>query len=222
MTASVEGAHRMTGADVRAYGFRETRGLTRGYDEAEVARFVERVARELDERDSELSATREEVDHLKRRILAAEPDRITESVNVLTRAQKTADDTIARADEHSARVMTEARRFYDDARRKAAEIVDEASRQAQEMAEQAAVDHGELAAQTVYLKTLRETTRVQLEAFLMGLYDQVAREYSRAHPQAVAQATPRPQRQRNEESSVEVPNGARPGPLAGAVNTERY
>jgi DivIVA domain-containing protein len=220
MTASFEGAHRMTGADVRAYAFRETRGLARGYDEGEVQQFVESLARELDEREAELRSHKEEIDHLKRRILAAEPDRITESVNVLTRAQKTADETVARADEHSARVMTEARRFYDEARHQAAKIVDEAHRQADEMAKRAAVDHGELEAQTVYLQTLREATRTQLEAFLMGLYDHVAREYSRAHPQAVADATAGAQRPRDNQSPPDRIGAVLPQSLTAAGNRE--
>ncbi|HEY5116968.1 MAG TPA: hypothetical protein VIJ00_15710, partial [Nakamurella sp.] len=43
-------------------------------------------------------------------------------------------------------------------------------------------------AQTAYLRTLRDATRTQMEAFLEGLLDHVAEEYGRAHPIAAQAA----------------------------------
>lgn len=170
--------------------FAETRGFSRGYDEAEVDAYVSRAAQDLADRDAELDAVRQEVEHLRGRLMSGDNERVMQSLNILTRAQKTADETVGRADEHSARVMTEARTLHDEARRQAARIIDESHRQAQEVAEQAVADHGELARQTAYLQTMREVARTQMEAFLMGLYDRVAQEYGRADPRAVAEASP--------------------------------
>jgi hypothetical protein len=88
--------------------------------------------------------------------------------------------------------MAEARSLYDDARRRAAEMVEEAHRQATAAADAAASTHGELERQTAYLRTLRDVTRIQMEKFLGGLLDHVAAEYGKALPsaaEAAAQST---------------------------------
>jgi len=218
MTASFEDPRRMTAEDVRSFGFGETRGFTRGYEESDVDTFVAKVADEIDVRDREIEANHQEIEHLTRRIMAGSADRVTQSVNILSRAQKTADEAVARADEHSARVMTEARAFYDDARRQAAKIVDEAARQAEEVAELAAADHGEIARQTAYLQTMREVARTQIEAFLMGLYDRVAQEYGQAHPAAAAEATAAQERQRPRAPIIASPQSAPPPSSATPVS----
>jgi cell division septum initiation protein DivIVA len=143
---------------------------------------LEQLTRRL--RDQE-----QEVATLKRRIMEPDnQDRVLQSVDVLTKAQMTADSTVANANAYSGRVMAEARSLYDDARRRAAEMVDEAHRQATAAADVAASTHGELERQTAYLRTLRDVTRIQMEKFLGGLLDHVAAEYGKALPGAAEAA----------------------------------
>jgi DivIVA domain-containing protein len=195
--------------------FAETRGFSRGYDEGEVDAYVARVQRQLADLSRELQEVREEAQHLRDRLMRGDNERVLQSLNVLTRAQKTADETVSRADEHSARVMQEARALHDEARRQATRIVDESHRRAQEVAEQAVADHGELARQTAYLETMRDVARTQIEAFLMGLYDRVATEFGQADPRAAAEALPRTTGRVRPSAAALVRDGSDPGSVAG-------
>ena len=47
----------------------------------------------------------------------------------------------------------------------------------------------ELDQQTAYLRTLRDTSRVQIQSFLEGLLDHVTDEYGKAHPIAAEAAS---------------------------------
>jgi hypothetical protein len=129
---------------------------------------------------------------------------------------------VAQADDYSARVMSEARDLYENARRNAATLEQETEdkakgvyddalaraatleREAQDHVAQltltAATAQTELDSQTAYLRTLRDATRTQLEVFLEGLLDHVAGEYGRAHPMAAEAAnatTPQRVRENN-------------------------
>ena len=152
------------------------------------------------------------------------------AISVLTSAQQTADRTVAEADGYSARVMSEARDLYEDARRNAAVLEQEAEDKARAVYEDAssradAIEREtiakieqleltsmsaqkELDAQTAYLRTLRDATRTQMEAFLEGLLDRVAEEYGRAHPMAAAEAANR----------TAQPEGRRAGRLPARAN----
>ena len=181
----------VTAEDLRRTTFPETRGRSLGYDPAHVDAFIERCAAGLEQLTSRLREQEQEIASLKRRIMEPDnQDRVLQSLNVLTKAQLTADSTVANANAYSGRVMAEARSMYDDARRRAAEMVEEAHRQATAAADVAANTHGELERQTAYLRTLRDVTRVQMEKFLGGLLDHVAAEYGKAQPSAAEAAAP--------------------------------
>lgn len=192
MTADTDKSHqaaRLTAEDLRKTTFPETRGRSLGYDEQAVAAFVERCAASVEQLTAQVREREEEVERLRRRVIEPDnQDRVLQALSVLTKAQQTADTTVANANAYSGRVMAEARSLYDDARSKAAEMAEEAHRQAEEAADAVAAEHGEMERQTAYLRTLRDVTRTQMEKFLAGLLDHVAEEYGRAYPEAAEAA----------------------------------
>jgi DivIVA domain-containing protein len=180
---------RLTLSDLQTVRFQESKGFGRGYDEAEVDAFVARCA-------SELQRLTKRVDELEAQASTlatkgpADGYIATQSATILSVAQQTADTTVKNADEYSARVMAEARTMYDDARRKSSKMLDDAHRLAADAIDQANERHEEVERQTVYLRALRDSTKVQVETFLSGLLDHVTSEYGRALP-AAAEAVQR-------------------------------
>lgn len=206
-----------------------------GYDAQEVDTFLRRSATAVDRLNDRLTATEQqlqaataEIQQLRDRI---DKDSLTnhvqQAVSVLTTAQITADSTVAQADQYSARVMAEARDLYDDARRNSAILEQETEEKARAVFDDAlhrvtdleregnerlaqitmttAVAQQELDGQTVYLRTLRDATRVQMVTFLEGLLDHVSAEYGRANPMAADRAKATAKATLN--GSVTVPTG---------------
>jgi DivIVA domain-containing protein len=175
---------RLTLSDLQTVRFGESKGFGRGYDEAEVDAFIARCA-------SELQRLTKRVDELETQAsTSAMKGRTdgyiaTQSATILSTAQQTAEATVKNADEYSTRVMAEARTMYDDARRKSTKMLEDAHRHATEAIDQANERHEEIERQTVYLRALRDSTKVQVEIFLSGLLDHVTSEYGRALPAAV-------------------------------------
>ena len=179
----------LTLSDLQTVRFQESKGFGRGYDEAEVDAFIARCA-------SELQRLTRRVDELEAQASTlatkgpADGYIAMQSATILSVAQQTADTTVKNADEYSARVMAEARTMYDDARRKSSKMLDDAHRLATDAIDQANERHEEIERQTLYLRALRDSTKVQVETFLSGLLDHVTSEYGRALP-AAAEAVQR-------------------------------
>jgi DivIVA domain-containing protein len=217
-TSGSRAQNAVTGADLQTVTFTTSKGFGRGYDQHEVDSFVVRCAGAVDQLRAQLrdqdAYYRSEIARLQERIdRDSRSNEVAHAISVLTTAQQTADKTVAQADDYSARVMTEARDMYEDARRNAAtleqeteqkakHVYDDALRRAETLQREtdekvttltlsAVTAQQELDAQTAYLRTLRDATRTQMEAFLEGLLDHVADEYGKAHPMAAeaAQAT---------------------------------
>jgi DivIVA domain-containing protein len=163
--------------------FQETKGFGRGYDEAEVDAFIARCAIEIQRLNNQIEELEAQTKQMDARPPADERI-VLQSVSILTTAQQTADKTVKTADEYSARVMSEARATYEDARRKSTAMLDDAHQRASEAIDQANDRHEEIERQTVYLRALRDSTKVQVETFLSGLLDHVTSEYGRAIPAA--------------------------------------
>ena len=186
MTSSATGIGdgRLTLSDLQTVRFHENQRFGRGYDEAEVDAFIARCA-------SELQRLAKRVDELEAQASTfamkgpTDGQIAMQSATILSAAQQTADTTVKNADEYSARVMAEAQTMYDDARRKSTKMLDDAYRLATEAVDQANARHEEVERQTVYLRALRDSTKVQVETFLSGLLDHVTSEYGRALPAAV-------------------------------------
>jgi cell division septum initiation protein DivIVA len=218
--ATSEMAPGITGADFANVTFAPAKGFSRaGYDPREVDAFlvdsadaVNRLNERLVHTEKRLQAAAVEIEQLRSRIdRDSRSHHVEQAVSVLTTAQITADNTVARADDYSARVMAEARDFADATRRDAAILEQETEKKAQavyddalrrvadfehaneerlaQLTLSASIAQQELDGQTAYLRTLRDATRVQMEVFLEGLLDHLAEEYGRAHPMAAGAAT---------------------------------
>lgn len=186
---------RLTAANLQRVRFTPARSRGRGYDEAEVDAFVSRCANEIETLNGRIRALEEEDKRSQKSGNGRSQDDVLRSVSVLVQAQRTADTTVAQADEYSARVMAEARSLYENARRKAAEMVDEAHNKAQ----QAAAQKGEIDREATYLRTLRDVTRTQIETFLEGLLNHLSAEYGRATADA-AEVAANPDNPRGQSS----------------------
>ncbi|GAA1770785.1 DivIVA domain-containing protein [Nonomuraea bangladeshensis] len=159
----------------------------RGYSEDEVRSFLYRVAEDVAAGDKEKADLRAYIDRLKQWYkehgISAEPAApqqqalSVDAINILSRAQQTADVQIAEAEDYARRILGEARQQYEM-------ILTEAQRQAEEAADQAVGayrsrggEHGaeaeELERQIAYLRTFADVTRVQLRAVLAGLAEEV-------------------------------------------------
>lgn len=171
---------RLTAASLQQVKFAPARGRGRGYDETEVDAFVVRCAYEVEMLTRRIRALEDENRRFQEHSNGRSHDDVLRSVSVLVQAQRTADTTVAQADEYSARVMGEARTLYESARRRAIEMVDEAH----DKASQAAAERGAVDREATYLRTLRDVTRTQIETFLEGLLDHLAAEFGRATSEA--------------------------------------
>ena len=238
-TNNFRDADAVTGSDLQNVAFASSKVLGRGYDHVEVEAFVKRCADLVDrlrghlrDRDATILGLQVQVDTLQERIdRDSRSNEVANAISVLTTAQQTADKTVGQADEYSAKVMSEARDLYEDARRNAATIEQEAEAKAKHVYEvalgraesleretttkvarltlSATTAQQELESQTAYLRTLRDTTKTQMEAFLESLLDHVTDAYGQAHPMAAEAASAQnPRNVRRSNRGVGRANGS--------------
>ncbi|MBF8191747.1 DivIVA domain-containing protein [Nonomuraea sp. K274] len=195
MTGETPWAHRpsndrrrLTPDRVRTKDFSRTKLGHRGYTEDEVRTFLYRIADDMAAGDMEKADLRAEVDRLRNWYKdhgtdvvnpgAAQRTRLNvDAVNLLSRAQQTADAQIAEAEDYARRLVGQARQQYE-------QILQEAQQQAEEAATQAvdvyrssgevqSAEAEELERRIAYLRTFAEVTQVQLRAVLEGLANEV-------------------------------------------------
>lgn len=216
-TSGVPGG--ITGAELATAAFATSKGFGKGgYEPAEVDAFlsrsgdaVDRLNARLAQAEQALAQARARIQQLRDRIdRDSRSSEVEQAVGMLTTAQLTADNTIAHADEYSAKVMAEARELYETTRRNASvleqetesksrAVFEDAMRRAEaverenevrvaELTLTAEIAQEELDGQTAYLRTLRDATRTQMEKFLEGMLDHLSDQYGRAHPIAAQAA----------------------------------
>ena len=216
-TSGVPGG--ITGAELATATFATSKGFGKGgYEPADVDSFLSRSGAAVDrlnvrlaEVEQSLADAQAEIAQLRDRIdRDSRSSEVEQAISVLTTAQVTADNTIAHADEYSAKVMAEAQELYETTRRNAAvleqetesksrAVYEDALRRAEaiereneqrvaELTLTAEVAQEELDSQTAYLRTLRDATRTQMEKFLEGMLDHLSDQYGRAHPIAAQAA----------------------------------
>jgi cell division initiation protein len=174
---------------IRNQPFSRTRIGQRGVNADEVQDFLNRVAEDVAAGDKEKADLRAEIDRLRHWYADRGEDvdgtngtrgqaRLNiDAVNILSRAQQTADAQIAEAEDYARRLVAQARQQYE-------EILEEAQRRAEAAASQAvevyrsssrvqSTEAEELERRIAYLRTFTEVTQVQLRAVLDGLSDQV-------------------------------------------------
>jgi len=173
---------------VRNKTFSRTKLGQRGYSADEVRSFLYRVAEDMAASDMEKANLRAEIDRLKNWYkehghdvphpgVAQHGGLNIDAINLLSRAQQTADAQIAEAEDYARRLVAQARQQYE-------QILQEAQARAEEAATQAvdvyrstgnaqSAEAEELERRIAYLRTFAEVTQVQLRAVLEGLTNEV-------------------------------------------------
>jgi DivIVA domain-containing protein len=242
MSIDQHGERRLSPADVRSVQLPRATMMRPGYNDAEVDRFLDRVAEELARLHAEKAHLRDEVVALRDQVAGAaaiEPPS-EQAVRILATAQQTADSYVAEAEDFSRQVTADARAQYEEALRQArgnaGAIIAAAQEAAARMtagdrpqaAEAPERSTQELEEQVAYLKAFGQATRTQLRAYLEVLLADVEAEWGRAHPGAL----PQPPAQRGTPVGGSAPNvarempmddggGSRTGPGAGAARPGR-
>ncbi|MEU6710093.1 DivIVA domain-containing protein [Nonomuraea sp. NPDC046802] len=172
---------------VRNKEFSRTKLGQRGYNAEEVRAFLYRLADDVAAGDMEKADLRAEVDRLKNWYKdhgtdvaspAAQQARLSvDAVNLLSRAQQTADAQIAEAEDYARRLVAQARHQYEQILQEAQVRAEEAASQAvnvyRSSGEVQSAEAEELERRIAYLRTFAEVTQVQLRAVLEGLANEV-------------------------------------------------
>jgi cell division initiation protein len=177
----------LTPDQVRKKQFSRAKLARRGYSEEEVEAFLYRVADEMAGGDKEKADLRAEIDRLKNWYknqgadvtdpAVAQPRISIDAVNILSRAQQTADAQIAEAEDYARRLVGQARQQYEltlqEAQQRAEEAADEAVDAYRSSGAVQSAEAEELESRIAYLRTFAEVTQVQLRAVLEGLANEV-------------------------------------------------
>jgi DivIVA domain-containing protein len=199
--------NRLTPDAVQAVTFPSARLGRRGLDEEHVRAFCGQVERELVRLFNERTALADEVQRLRRRVLGLsgddaeagyrQDDAHVQAVRILSKAQQTADNYVADAQDYSRQLAQDARRRRDEilteTRKHAAVMLEEAHTEASSAAEAALVapatqpdaDRRELEAELAYLRTFSDVYRTHLHAYLDALLRNVE-EWERAEKTSLA------------------------------------
>jgi DivIVA domain-containing protein len=209
---------RLSPDDVRRVEFSRTGVLRAGYDEAQVDRFLDRVAAELARSIRERAELRDQVHALQQQVdgAAAQPQPSEQALRIIAAAQQTADAYVADAEDFSKQMTRDARAQYEEQLRQARENAGAIIQAAQEAAarmtggtppeipEGARPSTAELEEQVAYLKAFGQAVRTQLRSYLESLLTNVETEWGRADPGAVP-APLRAPAQRGDGAAVAMP-----------------
>ncbi|MFC7645872.1 DivIVA domain-containing protein [Streptosporangium lutulentum] len=177
----------LTPDQVRKKQFSRAKLARRGYSEEEVESFLYRVADEMAGGDKEKADLRAEIDRLKNWYKnqgadvadpgMGQPRVSIDAVNILSRAQQTADAQIAEAEDYARRLVGQARQQYELTLQEAQQRAEEAAVEAVDAYRSSGVvqsaEAEELESRIAYLRTFAEVTQVQLRAVLEGLANEV-------------------------------------------------
>jgi cell division septum initiation protein DivIVA len=212
MSVSLPTGPRLTPEQVQRTTFQPARLGRRGLDEGQIRDFCTQVEHELELLSDEKASLREEVERLRSRLLGGAHDdgpaadlRPAEShvqaVQILARAQQTADRYVSDAQEYCRELAEDARRHRDEivseARANAARVLErahsDASRAAAAVPTSAAplstAERQELEAELAYLRTFSDVCRTHLRAYLEALARNVE-EWERAEKTSLASLRP--------------------------------
>ena len=192
-TAWFDEQSRMTPAELQTVTFPTSRLGRRGYEEAPVREFLSAVHAEFTRLVNERTSLWQEVQRLRRRIIAGESDGDEQTVlfgeadahvhavRILSTAQVTADKYVADARDYSSRLTKETRRRRDEIMREAQQYSDRLLEDAHAKAREAAVSALNLAppqsdeqqraaqAELAYLRTYSDVYRAHLRAYTEGI-----------------------------------------------------
>lgn len=193
-TTQYDEKERLTPDAVETVMFPLSRLGRRGYEEESVNAFLDVVQAELVRLLNERASLWQEVERLRRRILAGnangdgqvvlfgEADAHIHAVRILSSAQQTADRYVADAQAYSSRVTTEARQRREHIVREAQQHSEIILQDAQARAHEAAVSALNLPAP---LQTDQERQAAQAELAYLRTYSDVYRAHLRAYTEGV-------------------------------------
>jgi DivIVA domain-containing protein len=193
-TAWFDEQSRLTPDELQSVTFPLSRRGRRGYDEEPVRDFLREVHAEFVRLVNERASLWQEVQRLRRRIIAGkadgeqdgvlfgEADAHVHAVRILSTAQVTADRYVADAQAYSSRVTEEARLRRDHIMREAQEHSEMLLEDARARAREAAVTALDVAAPP---QTDRERRAAQAELAYLRTYSDVYRAHLRAYTEGV-------------------------------------
>jgi len=185
---------RLTPEELQAVTFPMSRLGRRGYEEEPVQGFLSMVHAEFVRLVNERASLWQDVQRLRRRIIAGETDGDAHAVlfgkedahihavRILSTAQVTADRYVADAQAYSSRVTEEARLRRDDIMREAQQHSDMLLEEAHARAREAAVSALNVAAPP---QTDRERRAAQAELAYLRTYSDVYRAHLRAYTEGI-------------------------------------
>ena len=186
--------NRLTPEELQSVTFPMSRLARRGYEEEPVRAFLREVHAEFVRLVNERASLWQDVQRLRRRIIAGggdgdssgvlfgEADSHVHAVRILSTAQVTADRYVADAQAYSSRVTEEARLRRDDIMREAQQHSDMLLEEAHARARDAAVSALNAAPQP---QTDRERQAAQAELAYLRTYSDVYRSHLRAYTEGV-------------------------------------
>jgi DivIVA domain-containing protein len=186
--------NRLTPEELQTVTFPMSRLGRRGFDEEPVQEFLRVVHAEFVRLVNERASLWQEVQRLRRRIIAGkangdphgvlfgEADAHVHAVRILSTAQVTADRYVADAQAYSSRLTEEARLRRDDIMREAQQHSDMVLEDAHSRAREAAVSALDVAAPP---QTDRERRAAQAELAYLRTYGDVYRAHLRAYTEGV-------------------------------------
>jgi DivIVA domain-containing protein len=235
----LNGEGRLTPEDLQTVTFPVSRLGRRGYEEEPVRGFLRVVHGEFVRLVNERASVWQEVQRLRRRILAGEvgagespavlfgeQDAHVHAVRILSTAQVTADRYVADAQAYSSRVTEEARLRRDEIVRQAQEHSDMILEDAHARAREAAVSALNLPAPP---QTDREQRAAQAELAYLRTYSDVYRSHLRAYTEGILRGIDEWERKeaasfQEAASAQEAASGqdAIPGPGPGHVTNNHH
>jgi cell division septum initiation protein DivIVA len=212
MMVSLPTGHRLTPEQVQQARFTPSRLGRRGLDEGEIQAFRARVEQELVMLLDEKASLLHEVERLRHRLLSGAQDdgqsadyrpdgSHVQAVQILAKAQQTADRYVSDAQEYCRELAEDARHTRDEivseARANAQSVLDQAHRDASRAA--AAVpasaeplstgERQRIEAELAYLRTFSDVCRTHLRAYLEALARNVE-EWERAEKASMSSLHP--------------------------------
>jgi DivIVA domain-containing protein len=229
-TAWFDEENRLTPEELQTVTFPVSRLGRRGYEEEPVQRFLRGVHAEFVRLVNERASLWQDVQRLRRRILAGENDNDPQAVlfgeadahihavRILSTAQVTADRYVADAQAYSSRVTEEARLRRDDIMREAQQHSDMVLAEAHARARDAAVSALNGAAPP---QSDRERRAAQAELAYLRTYSDVYRSHLRAYTEGVLRGIEEWERKEAASLQETAQGPAAPGPTAPGYTDRR-
>lgn len=220
-TAWYDEENRLTPDELQTVTFPMSRLGRRGYEEEPVREFLRVVHAEFMRLVNERASLWQEVQRLRRRVIAGktdgdsqavlfgEADAHVHAVRILSTAQVTADRYVADAQAYSSRVTEEARLRRDEIMREAEQYSDMLLEEAHTRARDAAVSALNGAAVP---QTDRERQAAQAELAYLRTYSDVYRSHLRAYTEGILRGIEEWER----KEAASLPDAAGGAPIAGA------